>query len=134
MSDLLSLRFHPPDHDFEIAHLKSGNGPDMRVVECNHHRTAFDAAHPMWAGIVEDLKTIRGPGETTPDARMVGGLACRQAHAHHPRGLSERQSGAEFGLDAHELRRGSPSDQRRRPAWTTCVVAVRLRLKAIASA
>ena len=60
MSDLLSLRFHPPDHDFEIAHLKSRNGPDMRAVECNHHRTAFDAAHPMWAGIVEDLQTIRG--------------------------------------------------------------------------
>jgi hypothetical protein len=87
---LLSLRFHTPDHDFEMAHLKSGNSPDVRPVERNHHRAAFDAAHPMWAGIVEDLQTIRGPGEATPDARMVGGLARRQQHAHHPGGLPER--------------------------------------------
>ena len=75
MPGLLSLRFHTPDHDFEVAHLKSGNSPDVRAVERNYHRTAFDAAHPMWAAIVEDLQTIRGPGEATPDARMVGGLS-----------------------------------------------------------
>src|ERR1700722_11441509 len=66
-----------------MAHLKSGNSPDVRPVERNHHRAAFDAAHPMWAVIVEDLQTIRGPGEATPDARMVGGLTRRQQHAHH---------------------------------------------------
>ena len=66
MPGLLSLRFHTPDHDFEVAHLKSVNGPDVRAVQCNHHRTAFDAAHPMWAGVVKGLQTIRGPGETTP--------------------------------------------------------------------
>ena len=110
MSGLLSLRFHTPNHDFEVTHLKSRNGPNVRAVECNHHWTTFSAAHPMWAGIIEDLQTIRGPRETTPDARMVGGLARWQQHAHQPGGLSERQSGAEFGLDAHKLRRGSPSN------------------------
>jgi len=131
---LLSLRFHTPDHDFEVADLKSGSSPDVRAVEGNHHRTGFNAAHPMWVGIVEILQTIRSPSEAKSDARMVGGPARRQQHAHHPSGLSKRQSGAEFGLDAHKLQRGSPSDQRRCPARTTCVVALRLRLKAIASA
>ena len=134
MTGLLSLRFHTPDHDFEVADLKSGNGPDVRAVERNHDGTAFDAAHPMWAGIVEDLQTIRGSGKTTADARMVGGLARRQQHAHHPGGLPERRAGAEFGLDAHKLWRGSPSDQRRCLAWTTCMVVIRLRLYAIAAA
>jgi hypothetical protein len=75
---LLSLRFHTPDHDFEVADLKSGNSPDVRAVEGNHHRTGFDAAHPMWVGIVEILQTIRSPSEAKSDARMVGGPARRQ--------------------------------------------------------
>jgi hypothetical protein len=84
------LDFRAPDHDFEVAHLKSGNNPDVRTTEGNHYRAAIDAAQPMWAGIVEDLQTIRGPGEATPDARMVGGLARRQQHAHHPGGVPKR--------------------------------------------
>ena len=112
MAGLLSLRFHAPDRDFEMAHLKSRNGTNVRSVECNHHRAAFGATHPVWAGIFEELQTIRGPGKTTSDASMVGRLARRQQHAHHPSGLSERQSGAEFGLDAHKLRSSSPANQR----------------------
>ncbi len=90
MPGLLSLGFHTPDHDFEVAHLKSGNSPDVGAVEGDHHRTAFDAAHSMWAGIVEDLQKVRGPSEATPYARVVGGLARRQQHAHHPGGLPKR--------------------------------------------
>ena len=130
MPGLLSLRLHMPDCYFEMAHLKSGNGPDVRAIERDDHWAAFDAAQPMWAGVVEDLQTIRGPGETTSNARVVGGLACRQAHAHHAGGLPERQLSAEFRLDAHKLWRGSSFDQLRCLARTTCMVAARLRLAA----
>ena len=116
MSGLLPLRFHAPNRNFEVAHLKSRNGPNVGAVECNHHWATLKAVYPMRGGIIEGLQTIRGPGETTPDARMFSGLARWRQHAHHLGGLSERQSGAEFGLDAHKLRCGSASDQLRCPA------------------
>ena len=47
MSGLLPLRFHAPNRNFEVAHLKSGNGPNVRAVECNHHWATLDAAYPM---------------------------------------------------------------------------------------
>ena len=100
---------YAPNRNFEVAHLKSRNGLNVRAVKCNRHWATFDAAYPMGAGIIEGLQTIRGPGETTPDARKVSGLARWQQHAPHLGGLSERQSGAEFSLDAHKLRCGSPS-------------------------
>jgi len=85
----------------------------------------------MRAGIIEGLQTIRGPGKATPDACVVGRLACWQQYAHHPSSLSERQSRTQFGLNAHKLRRGSSPDQHRRPALAT---GTRLLLEAIASA
>jgi hypothetical protein len=112
MAGLLSLCFHTPDGDFEMAHVTSRKGSNVRSVECNHQRAAFGATHPVCAGMVEELQTISGPGKTTSDASMVGRLAPRQQHAHHPSSLSERQSGAEFGLDAHKLGCGSPANQR----------------------
>ncbi|MGO9390761.1 hypothetical protein [Rhodoblastus sp.] len=108
--------FHAPNRNFEVVHLKSRNGPNVRAIECNHHWATLDAAYPMRGGIIEGLQTIRGPGETTPEARMVSGLARWQQNAHHLGGLSERQSGAEFGLNAYKLMCGSPSDQLRCPA------------------
>jgi hypothetical protein len=93
-------------------YLKSGSSPNVRAVKRHDHWAAFGAAHPMRAGIIEGLQTIRGPGETTPDARVVGGLGCWQQHAHHLGSLSKRQPGAEFGLDAHKLRRSSLANQR----------------------
>jgi hypothetical protein len=56
VAGLLSLCFNTPDRDFEMAHLKSRNSPNLRSVECNHHRAAFGAAHPVWAGTVEELQ------------------------------------------------------------------------------
>ena len=133
MAGLLPLRLHTPDRDLDVAHLKSGRGPNVRAVECHEHRAAFGAADPVRAGTVEDLQTIRGPGKTTPDARVVGCLAYWQQHAHHPGGLAERQSRAEFGLDAHKLRCCSFPNQRRRPTLATGLVGLRLRLEAAAS-
>jgi hypothetical protein len=131
---LLSLSFHTPDCDLEVAHLKSGSSPNVRAAECHNHWAAFGTAHPMRTGIIKGLRTIRGLGKTTADACVVGGLACWQQYAHHSSGLSERQSGAKFGLDARKLGRGSSSDQRCCQDLAGGLVGVRLLLEAIASA
>ena len=55
MASRLSVRFHTPDHDLEVAHLRSGSGPNVRTVECHYHWAAFNTAHPMRAGIIEGL-------------------------------------------------------------------------------
>jgi len=74
MAGLLSLCFHTPDGDFEMAHVASRKGSNVRSVECNHQRAAFGATHPVCAGMVEELQTISGPGKTTPDASRLAAL------------------------------------------------------------
>jgi len=69
VSRLLSLRFHTPDRDLEVSHLKSRNGSNVRAVECNEHWAGFGAAHPMGTGIVDGLQTIRGRREAIGDSR-----------------------------------------------------------------
>jgi len=78
----LSLGFHAPDRDLEVAHLRSGSGSNVRTIECPDHWAALGTAHPMRAGIIEGLQTIRAPGSR------------------------KRKSGAQFGFNAHKLRRG----------------------------
>src|ERR1700743_2180936 len=46
---VLPLRLHTPDRDLDVAHLKSGRGPNVRAVECHEHRAAFGAADPVRA-------------------------------------------------------------------------------------